>query len=705
MAMRAVDLDLFVNSFSKGVQDGAKIPSGFSSFFGGLITGMDAEEKAQAQRLQNELNQNKVEQLPVENRMREAETQLKEAQADVVTQPGYAELQAQKLKNDQAQQQREADLNMKRTEFLEIMQGDDGDAKGKAYLSGRYDELFAADPKLKEMTVERTFKEWGQDDQKSYLTIQRKGRERDWYTAVSEATQKKNYENEQAFLGSDEIADLREKAGGISPVDLLEKGEIREITVPPKRPIFKDATDEKGQPLKDKNGLPIKSRELQKDEYGSVLMEDDPSADGKDFKSRKGFFYDGKLISDSISDEAAKNYKNYKQTYKYQRNLEPGQNGDTDRKKEADQVRARKEADAAASKVSADEQASRVKQQQDDFFAGAKISPRYSQAAQSVQKTISENRASVQQPAGAPDATGGVKEGQPNAGQTRVSVPTMKPGMSDEDFFNKSVEFASSPRETVFDLNSGAQVPKPSWVKNAEIKQQMAASKAQSILQKYTSQNKAPPAERPNPVDQAKTVTSDSFVPQKMDVNTSFSPNVRAIRVVANKPEVQNFSALTKAVMVQESGGVDAALSPTGVRGSMQVTGSTAKSISEDIDRTDPVQSVLAGAIELEKLLATPQFESNPMLALTAFNAGPGVVAEAIRMAGTTEWSVVKKFIEPATLKFSDHWNKKKVDPSQKAKEASEYAEKVIVNFPAFVRSRTDMSIAANLKRQGVLVF
>lgn len=711
MALRPVDLDLFANSFIKGVEAGSRVPSAFSAFAGGLISGFEQEEKNKAQRIQNELNQNKLDNIEVENRMNEANTQVREAQADLVTQPGYAELEAQKLQNEVAEQQRIAELNIKRTELYDIVDNGDDVASGKAYNSGYFDELFAQEPNTKAMMIERTYRGWEPEDREAYRELKGKADARTWYDSVKEARLKKDHDNEQAFLGNEELADLAEKSK-VPSTDFLLKGEVRDVWRAPPRPLMEVELGADGKPIIDpKTKLPKQTGKVATNKHGAYLWEPDPNPDPAKLKKQKAFFIGDEEIGD-ISDEAAKIHSGYKQTYKYKNGYQPEQlnefgfTNDMDLERQAEQAQARKAAEEAQAQITAEERAE-VQKKQDLMFEQAGISARHSKPfkpLEEVKSTILENRAAPEQPAGAP-------EGQPKEGRTRISVPTGQLGIDNMEEFLASANEGEIKRS---DLGANAPVPSPSWVEEAETKQSMAATKAANILKKYTSKNQTPPENRPPPVEQSKAIAAPSFVPSSMEVNTSspYKLDIEGIRSVARHPGAEKVGALPKALMVQESRGIDSAISKTKVKGVAQLTEGAALDISRatgiDIDRNDPVHSALGGAAYLETLLAREQFKSNPMIALVAYNAGAGIAEDAIELAGgSTDWNVFKNFIEEAVLlpKWDEYWRRKKVDPKQKAKEARTYPEKVIVNFPVFASSRKDMEIANTLKRQGVLNF
>jgi soluble lytic murein transglycosylase-like protein len=80
--------------------------------------------------------------------------------------------------------------------------------------------------------------------------------------------------------------------------------------------------------------------------------------------------------------------------------------------------------------------------------------------------------------------------------------------------------------------------------------------------------------------------------------------------------------ALVEAVALTESGGNDAARSPKGAIGAMQLMPATARALN--VDATDPEQNLAGGARYLRLMLQ--RFDGDLTLALAAYNAGPEAV-------------------------------------------------------------------------------
>lgn len=155
---------------------------------------------------------------------------------------------------------------------------------------------------------------------------------------------------------------------------------------------------------------------------------------------------------------------------------------------------------------------------------------------------------------------------------------------------------------------------------------------------------------------------------------------------VVSDPLLQSEPALIKGLAVIESSGNRGAKSPTGVRGLLQVTKDTASIYG--MNRDIPEENVAAGKLYLaDQLIA---FKGNAKLALAAYNAGPGVLMQAVRKAQSTDWEDVKK--ELRTL----------LHP-KKYKEVSNYPEKVLSAASRFVQP-ADRNFVELLNINGLVV-
>jgi soluble lytic murein transglycosylase-like protein len=684
---RAIDLDLFVNAASRGFQDGAKVPSPFAAFVGGFTQGLDDSQQYQLNEQKIEANEIALEQAPIETRVKEAQAIKAEAEAAVIqaNPQEYQDSILGAMKAETAKREQEAIVNKKKTELISIMDGDDGVAKGQALMSGQYDSILT--PQQKEFYIQNTAKSWDQQTFDLYVEQQTIERNRKASEIRRQSALTTYPENLKALDNDPEIGIIKSKIGGnISSAQLLDKGEIRSVLV---------------------NGMGI---EVTPEEAAK-----NPAALGK-LERKKVLYYDNQPQSiGGMSSEAVNIFNKTKADYISVNKIDQDSDGigtlQKQRQDEAD-IKAKNDA-AAAEKYKTD--AAEYQTKQEAFNAGAKMaeSPVIPKAAKAPVRdrlatgntetpksndfTVNLNREPVATPAPAnllkaPETQLPAAPGWTAAPGTASPLATMKP--------------LSSPATPAPVLTPNPQQ------QASQLKQNMLKSKAVEKLKVHQSMDGATktniafnPDSVPSPVNQARQVTS-AFIPPEFTVNVAWQPNTEGIRRVAESPYAEGLSAVAKAVMVQESAGRENAVSPTGVRGLMQVTEATAKEVSKDagrkLDRSNPIDSTVAGAIYLEKMMAVPAFKGNPMLAITAYNAGPGTVARAIQLAGTTDWNVVKEFIEPAVLSIK--WGDK-VDPVRKAKESREYAEKVIANFPAFAYTKGDMDIANRLKQQGVLGF
>lgn len=179
----------------------------------------------------------------------------------------------------------------------------------------------------------------------------------------------------------------------------------------------------------------------------------------------------------------------------------------------------------------------------------------------------------------------------------------------------------------------------------------------------------------------------------KRDVSlniTSIKPAPqKVIETINSDPLLSGETPLVKGVAAVESRGDRNAVSPTGVVGLMQVTKATAAAYG--LNRDIPEENVLAGKLALNDNLI--RFDGNLHLALAAYNAGPGVISDAIRHTQSTDWQNIKGYL-------SEHLSAKKY------KEVSQYPDKVIHAATRFVgnNSEADTNFAYGLIKNNLLI-
>lgn len=165
---------------------------------------------------------------------------------------------------------------------------------------------------------------------------------------------------------------------------------------------------------------------------------------------------------------------------------------------------------------------------------------------------------------------------------------------------------------------------------------------------------------------------------QKYKFSNQYAAGVKqtAARVDTN-PQLKEQPPYVKAVAAVESGGRTAATSTTGVKGLMQVTKKTAAGLNStygtDHNRLTPEGSVALGKLYLDELKT--MFPGAPALAYAAYNAGPGVIKYAQKLAGgSTEWAELKPYLLRALTYFQ---SKEGWRPAEKLKELQNYPERV----------------------------
>ena len=174
--------------------------------------------------------------------------------------------------------------------------------------------------------------------------------------------------------------------------------------------------------------------------------------------------------------------------------------------------------------------------------------------------------------------------------------------------------------------------------------------------------------------------TPEDAMPDYTELYNTFTPKKGTRDAVAQKvntePLLSDESTLVKAVAAVESAGNREAVSPTGVKGLMQMTKATAKELG--FNRDIPEQNVAAGKKYLESLAVT--FQGNIPLVIGAYNGGPGTILDALRLVGKNKqeatWSDVVTGLR--TMKA------KGLLSEARFKEISAYPEKVLKYMEIF---------------------
>ncbi len=714
-----VDLDLFVNSASKGWNDGAKVDSPFAAFVGGLAKGIDQNydnalkaEQTEAQRIQNE-------QAPYREAVLEAQATEAQFRTDAMNENPEAfkdtiirEAEAARAKKEQA-----AAYETKKAKLTEIYQSGDGAAIGNAYISREFKDVFTKDKSLDEM-FKSAYPNWAKDTKQTYQAEQRQLREIDTNESLYEESVKTYEKFTPDYVQNRDINILKEMIQAdtgtpVSDSELFEKGVMAPFTgpkqIPQKVPVVDPVT---GKPVLEADGKIPKMQIAPAGKWG-VPYVDDPFSN--DAQERVVFEYGGKKyqVGSGINTDTSRLFNTMQSSYRRKNYLDKGQGGtadltfqDVQKTKTETEITAKAQADANRS-------SEQIQKETEEFIRGSDLA---TQKWAEKEKLIGDT----------PKATGTpVATVTPTATSTGPSAPiaTPIPQMTPQSDKVTRPEPAATytpqvlPTAIVGPTMSQAPIPTPSPLSPAQqnqlIKKQAEAVKGNQFLSKY---QKAPDKEVTpplSPVAQAEMTTKSPYIPAKLITNIQYQPDVEAITRVAANPVMFKLSSLTKAIATHESLGRNSAKSPTGTLGVMQVTGPTGRSINPDFDRTSEVQQAIAGARILS--LLNERYPNSPMLALTAYNAGTVVVNEAVRLAGTSNWSVVRDYMTQAgeservqnawysdfiRAGFSDAKARKLA--RGKVKEAQTYAEKVIVNFPAFAQSEDDNRVIDLLKQQGV---
>lgn len=219
----------------------------------------------------------------------------------------------------------------------------------------------------------------------------------------------------------------------------------------------------------------------------------------------------------------------------------------------------------------------------------------------------------------------------------------------------------------------------PRGVRPKTIEQRIAIKK-QAIRDKYQTTVPVPSPTITSPVTSLKK--NISYDGESFPVHSETQNRINSDPLFVKEP------AIIKGLIAVESGGKRTAKSPTGVKGALQVTQAVAAQYG--LNRDIPEENLKAGKLFLTEQLI--RFDGNMKLALAAYNAGPGVVMDAVRIAGSTNWEDVKAVL-------------KELLSAKKYKEVENYPDKVLSASTSFLEdsSESDQFFVNTLKENGLL--
>lgn len=722
--MRAVDLDLFVNSASKGWNDGAKVSTPFAAFVDSFAKGIDQyyenqarAEATEGQRIQNEQAPYREEILKTQAAEAELKRQAIEENPDA-----FKDSIISKAQTDKAVKDQELAYQTKKTKLTEIWNSGDGKAIGEAYLSRDNKDVFTKDKALDEQ-FKSAYPDWAKETQSTYQAQERSAREVKTNEILYQDAVSTFEKFKPDYVANPDINIIKEKikedtGNPVSDSELFEKGSLTPFKGPKQKLKTVQAVDDSGKPLTLADGKTPKLVPAPAGKFG-MEYENDPYDLGEG-EVRNVFTYNGKQydVGAGISADASKLFNTMQSSYRRTNYLDKGQFGTTDLTSMSDQKEKAQNEATAKAQAEANQSDQQIQQQRSEFIKGADVATQKWAAKEGLVPTpgtvterdlLPEKSKEAQLTEMFKDQVGGLESKPASKSASNIAVPTPTPQVLATATAAARTEVVSPP--------TAGPTPTPGPLTPAQQNQlvikQAQAVKASQFLGKYQKTPDKVVEPPVPPAVQATRTTASPYIPKNISTNIPYEPKTEAINIVASRPEMQGLSALTKAVAVQESAGINAAKSPTEVTGIMQVTGPTGRGINPNFDRTDSVQQAIAGARTLS--LLADKYPNSPMLQLTAYNAGTVITNEAVRLAGTTDWSVVKNYMEEAgnSPRVQNAWYndfikagfspaKAKKFTANKTKEASTYAEKVIVNFPAFAFNADDNKTLQLLKQQGV---
>jgi soluble lytic murein transglycosylase-like protein len=595
----------------------------------------ESYENVQLKRQQQDLNRvtQARQELQLQQDTELAPLQLESERLKLQTQnsPEFQELQKNKI----AQETR---LLQQKNEFAAIFAGSDEQAKVDAVTSGKYAELFGAEPKLGEYAIRKTYNSMTPEQQngmQEYL-----GQSWLYKTMFADRnTASKDYrESLAALTGNQRIADAY--------TTYFKGTDIRQF--PDKVKFLRGdefETDEKGEPILTADGqLTPGTRIGAEPMEGYVLLSKDNKILARNLEKKDGELLSAARTKRQIAIQAGVELQDL--------------NG----------------VDIAVGKAQNDKEAAEEKAKKEKAIAdGMKaVGPKPDPTIPPGYRP--KYRAPTTENLGGFSLFGGEFEAGTLEGPDGSTINRPAPATP------------SSPREGAYGYSAMSNTPdtnqRPQEALKAAVVRQAIESPEVAAAYSAASQRYTKLAD-----ERAPQLRRASFAPTVADTARMYKNDYRPAQVrdpivtrVNSEPLLQGQPPIIKALAAVESGGKRDALSPTGVRGLLQVTRSTAAQYG--LDRNIPEQNVQAGIKELSRNL---KMVKKPELALAAYNAGVGTILQAIKATGSYDWDVIKDYLED-------------VLSPQKFAEVKNYPEKVL-NYAA-IFAGTEIEASDSMLKQ-----
>lgn len=701
----AVDTDLFINAMIKGQQFGAATPSLISR----VVSGFDEEEKARALRQQNEIRQNQIDMLPVSNQadiqqniirqnqidMLPTTNRIAEAQADqadarlsaIRNDPEtFEKLAKQKQDNELAAALREQQLDVQQQKLMDVLQNGTDQDKFDALTSGAYADLYTSRPDTYR-GARSTIPGWTDKALRDHYWATGANNRVQTNIKTSEQIAAQNIEKTGIQYETDSNIGSWAQQLNATRSELLEYGHIEQRESLKETPVLETYVED-GQTLrrpKMVNGKPLMTvKEDAPLESKPVLVFQKPGEERKELPISGG---EGVAKSRSLYTDHRGNYR----TLNRLDAVQPG--GDGSLKQQSENVDKVRSEQAALQNQQAANDAAQASKFREGFIAGTKV--QYPEGSQMAAALEARNRARAAREARTPIPTPTQTPAPtdiPQAAPTVVTpIATRTPDTS------RANANAATGDQTQSAASVSPSQPAPNsnpQLAEAERKKLQRKAEVQQRLQQVN------PALQQQ-VQQTTGTNQTGFIPSSYTINTPHNVyNDEVAQRVNTIPQLKNSSALVKAVVAVESAGIPNAVSPTGATGLMQLTNIAVRDVTpEGINRFDPTQNVEVGTAYLQAQLRSKR---DPLIALLAYNAGPGTAATAVRLAmekyGTSDWEAIKLTLPDA---IKTHYKPK--DRASKLQEALAYPERVISFLPAFITDEDDRKLADLMEQRGFI--